>query len=57
MKKQSDYAFIPDWQIYDFSGADLDNNQEPDGTEEEKEYRFYSLPEKDHNDQGIKKMD
>jgi hypothetical protein len=43
MKKQRDILFIPDWQLVDYSGTFQDNNQETDGNEEDKEYRFYSF--------------
>jgi len=42
MKKQSDFTYIPDWQIMNYSGTEAESNQETDGIEEEKEHRFYS---------------
>jgi len=50
MKKQSNYNYVPDWQIMNYSETAVDNNQETDGIEEEKEHRFYSSGSDDHYD-------
>jgi hypothetical protein len=48
MKNSKAVAFSSDWQIPDFFSCELNVNQETDGLEEDKEYRFYSMPEEGH---------
>ena len=50
MKTQREYAYVNDWQILNYSGPELENNNETDGIEEEREYGFYSVAGDYQND-------
>lgn len=57
MKTQHNYDFIPDWQVFNYSGNESEKDQETDGLEEEKEFIFYSSKGDDYcflkEDKGV----